>query len=57
MAIVVRLAAADDLSEIVDALLTAADTREGHAPELAARWRALAHDVGDALDHLPTPPQ
>ncbi|WP_435643385.1 hypothetical protein ACR9VJ_18230 [Streptomyces sp. H49] len=57
MAAVLRLAAADDVSEIVDALLTAADACEGHAPELAARRRALAHDVGDALDQLPAPQQ
>lgn len=55
MAIVVRLTGPDDVSEIVDALLTAADARQAHAPELAARWRALAHNVGDALDALPTP--
>ncbi|MGW3166953.1 hypothetical protein ACWC9Q_29665 [Streptomyces sp. NPDC001142] len=57
MAVLIRLAGADDLSEIVDALLTAADAREGHAPSLAARWRGLAHEVGDALDQLPTPTQ
>ncbi|MGW4883388.1 hypothetical protein [Streptomyces murinus] len=45
------------MSEIVDALLTAADARGAHAPELAARWRTLAHDVGDALDQLPSPQQ
>jgi hypothetical protein len=54
MAVVVRLPGGyDDLSEIVDALLTAADAREGHAPELALRWRWLANDIGDALDKLP----
>lgn len=57
MAVVLRLSTADDVSEIVDALLTAADARGAHAPELAARWRTLAHDVGDALDQLPSPQQ
>lgn len=50
-----RLPAADDLAEIVDALLTAADECEHRAPELAARRRALAHQIGDALDDLPKP--
>ncbi|MEV1079910.1 hypothetical protein AB0I98_16935 [Streptomyces sp. NPDC050211] len=55
MAIVVRLTGADDLSEIVEALLTAAEAKEPHAPELALRWRWLANDIGDALDALPQP--
>lgn len=50
-----RLPAADDLAELVDALLTAADACEGHAPELAARRRELADELGDALDALPHP--
>lgn len=57
MAVVVRLTGTDDLSEIVEALLTAADAKEAHAPELAERWRTLANDVGDALDGLPQPTQ
>ncbi|WP_199816860.1 hypothetical protein [Streptomyces sp. NBRC 110035] len=57
MAAVVRLESTDDLGEIVEALLTAADTRGGHAPAQAARWRTLACDLGDALDQLPTPRQ
>ncbi|MGI5196544.1 hypothetical protein ACQEVY_23330 [Streptomyces sp. CA-288835] len=44
----------DDISEIVEALLTAADAKEPHAPELAHRWRTLANDARDALDRLPT---
>lgn len=52
-----RLPAADDLAEIVDALLAAADAVEHRAPELAARRRHLANDLGDALDNLPQPPQ
>ncbi|MGW4950634.1 hypothetical protein [Streptomyces parvulus] len=58
MAVLLRLpGGTDDASEIVDALLTAADACEGRAPELAARRRQLAHDVGDALDQLPTTPK
>ncbi|MCL6734414.1 hypothetical protein [Streptomyces neyagawaensis] len=53
MALLVRLASTDDLSEIVEALLTAADTRDTHAPDQAQRWRTLANDFGDALDALP----
>jgi hypothetical protein len=45
----------DDAAEIVEALLTAAGTRDHHAPAQAARWRQLANDIGDALDTLPTP--
>ncbi|MEU6535552.1 hypothetical protein [Streptomyces sp. NPDC047000] len=45
----------DDAGALVEALLTAADTRETAAPALAARWRQLANDIGDALDQLPTP--
>jgi hypothetical protein len=54
---VIRLAlpAADDLAEMVEALLAAADTRDTTAPTQAARWRDLADAVGDALDHLPQP--
>ncbi|CAL9303008.1 hypothetical protein [Streptomyces sp. SudanB91_2054] len=58
MAVLLRLPGGpDDASEIVDALLTAADACEGLAPELATRRRQLAHDLGDALDRLPVPPQ
>lgn len=53
--IALRLPAADDLAELVDALLTAADAVEHRAPELAARRRLLADDLGDALDQLPQP--
>ncbi|MEC3993975.1 hypothetical protein VSR01_10640 [Actinacidiphila sp. DG2A-62] len=49
------LPAADDVAELVDALLTAAEACEHHAPDLAARRRALADQLGDALDHLPRP--
>ena len=45
----------EDLAEIVEALLTAADHADDHAPELAARRRELAECVGDALDELPEP--
>ncbi|MFZ3569454.1 hypothetical protein ACNYS0_21110 [Streptomyces sp. BH034] len=47
----------DDVAELVEALLTAADVKETKAPELALRWRWLADDIGDALDQLPTPQQ
>lgn len=57
MAVMIRLTGPDDLSEIVEALLTAADVKQHTAPALATRWRDLAHDVGDALDQLPPPPQ
>jgi hypothetical protein len=50
-----HLPAPDDLGEVVEALLIAADTRDASAPAQAARWRGLAHDLGDALDALPTP--
>lgn len=50
-----RLPSADDAAELVEALLEAADTRDADAPTQAARWRGLAHDLGDALDALPTP--
>lgn len=55
MAIVVRLTSADDVSEIVEGLLTAAEAKQTAAPDLATRWRDLAHDIGDALDTLPIP--
>ena len=55
MALVVRLTSADDASEIVAGLLTAAEVKQTDAPALATRWRNLAHDIGDALDRLPTP--
>ncbi|MDT0567880.1 hypothetical protein RM704_10430 [Streptomyces sp. DSM 3412] len=56
MAIVVRLTGSDDLGEIIEGLLTAADAKQTDAPALATRWRALAHDIGDALDQLPQTP-
>ncbi|MGW5352232.1 hypothetical protein ACWERV_17185 [Streptomyces sp. NPDC004031] len=45
----------DDLGEVVEALLAAADTRDTTAPTQAARWRSLADQLGDALDQLPNP--
>lgn len=57
MALVVRLPGPDDLAEIVEALVTAAEAKEADAPELALRWRWLADDIGDALDALPAPQQ
>lgn len=56
MAAVLRLpGGARDASEIVEALLVAAGARDTTAPQLAARWRAIADDIGDALDQLPVP--
>ncbi|MGD6761380.1 hypothetical protein ACOKM5_20815 [Streptomyces sp. BH097] len=58
MAALVRFSGgADDLAEIVEALIAAAATREQDAPEQALRWKWLADDIGDALDQLPAPPQ
>lgn len=55
MAAILKLASTHEASEIVEALLLAAATRERLAPHLAERWRRIAHDIGDALDQLPTP--
>ncbi|MGW3847148.1 hypothetical protein [Streptomyces fagopyri] len=46
-----------DASELVEALLVAAQARETTAPDLAARWRTLADHIGDGLDALPPPRQ
>jgi hypothetical protein len=46
-----------DASELVEALLVAAAARDDTAPDLAARWRQLADDIGDGLDELPPPRQ
>ncbi|MGW3442211.1 hypothetical protein [Streptomyces sp. NPDC001076] len=54
MAALLRLpGGTDDLAEIVEALIAAADAKEATAPATAARWRALAHNIGDSLDLLP----
>lgn len=45
----------DDVADLVNCLLTGADSCEAHAPLLAARRRALADELGDALDRLPRP--
>ncbi|MFE0727910.1 hypothetical protein ACFW2X_06600 [Streptomyces antibioticus] len=56
MAVLLRLPrGTDDLAEIIEALLTAADTKQADAPQLAERWRELAHSIGDGLDLLPRP--
>ncbi|MFJ8054920.1 hypothetical protein [Streptomyces sp. NPDC096142] len=44
-----------DATELIEALLVAAQARETTAPELATRWRQLADDIGDGLDALPPP--
>jgi len=46
-----------DATELVEALLVAAQAREATAPELATHWRHLANSIGDALDALPPPKQ
>ncbi|ELP71014.1 hypothetical protein PV735_05465 [Streptomyces turgidiscabies] len=46
-----------DATELVEALFVAAQAREDTAPELATRWRHLAHTIGDALNALPPPKQ
>ncbi|NEC43261.1 hypothetical protein [Streptomyces sp. SID8016] len=56
MAAVLRLpGGAGEASEIVEALLVAAGSRDTTAPKLAARWRQIANDIGYALDQLPVP--
>ncbi|MFI1472077.1 hypothetical protein [Streptomyces wuyuanensis] len=45
----------DDVAEVVDSLLDAADACEPHAPRLAEKRRCLAEQLGDALDVLPKP--
>lgn len=56
MAAVLRLpGGAAEASEIVEALVVAAGARDTTAPNLAARWRQIADDIGDALDQLPAP--
>ncbi|MGQ4358531.1 hypothetical protein [Streptomyces sp. SAS_272] len=58
MAAILRLPGGTrDASEIVEALLVAAQARETTAPELATRWRRIADNIGDALDTLPPPRQ
>lgn len=55
MAVTLRLPGPDDLAEVVDSLLDAADACEKHAPALAAKRRALAESIGDELDLIPAP--
>lgn len=43
----------DDLAEVIDSLLTAADACEPRAPRLAVKRRELAEAIGDAMDQLP----
>lgn len=44
-----------DAARIVDALLDEADTVERDRPLLARRYRAIANDLGDALEELGPP--
>jgi hypothetical protein len=55
MAARITLPSAEDVAEVVNCLLTAADTCATRAPDLAARRRLLAHQIGDALDLIPIP--
>lgn len=55
MACILKLPSTHQASEIVEALILAASYRDQVAPELAARWRSIANDIGDALDQLPPP--
>ena len=43
----------DDVAEVVECLLMGADAAS--SVELAARRRALADGIGDALDAIPAP--
>ncbi|MFI8853642.1 hypothetical protein ACIGW3_26100 [Streptomyces sp. NPDC053499] len=45
----------DDVAEVVESLIVAADACEPTAPDLADARRALANRIGDALDTLPAP--
>ncbi|MCG7203995.1 hypothetical protein [Streptomyces arenae] len=55
MAVLLQLSDTDDLAEIVEGLIAGADAKQATAPETAARWRNLAHNIGDGLDLLPHP--
>lgn len=53
--IVIRGLTADDVAEVIESLITAADAVDSRAPGLAAQRRHLANQIGDALDQLPAP--
>lgn len=53
--IALRLQGPDDVAELIEALVLAADACEDQAPALAARRRAFADALGDGLDALPSP--
>lgn len=55
MATLLKLGSTQDASELVEALHIAADARADTAPQISARWRQIANDIGDALDALPKP--
>ncbi|MFG2963548.1 hypothetical protein ACGFZS_09690 [Streptomyces sp. NPDC048288] len=55
MAVLLRLGDTDDLAEIVEGLIAGADAKQAEAPATAARWRDLAHNIGNSLDLLPQP--
>ncbi|GGZ72965.1 hypothetical protein ACFOOM_01190 [Streptomyces echinoruber] len=46
----------DDLADVVDCLLLAAEHTADTDGELAARRLSLAHRIGDALNKLPAAP-
>ena len=53
--IVIRGLTANDVAEVIESLITAADAVDSRAPGLAAQRRHLANQIGDALDQLPAP--
>jgi len=53
MALQVTFTDPHDALRVVDALLAEADHVEADRPLLAHRYRAIAEDIGDALDRLP----
>ena len=45
----------EDVAQLIDGLLEAADRWDTERPMLARRYRTLADRVGDELDKLPNP--
>lgn len=54
MVMTLRGLSADDLAEVVECLILGADAVADSAPPLALCRRDLAHEIGDALDAIPT---
>lgn len=55
VALQITFADPHDAARIVDALLDQAEAVEVNTPMLARRYRAIADDIGDALDDTPKP--